>query len=139
VNAADLHAQRKDGGKCTRCGRAPREGAFQCDTCLNYYAQKQAEYRATLPYAVKELVRAQTKIAVALGAVTLPEVCEDCGAAENLQVHHRTYTGAGFLMVTQLCPKCHRAADRRDRTRGTDPWEGLNAADVLGLVLRGAP
>lgn len=44
------------------------------------------------------------------------DVCEKCGSADNLQVHHKTYERRGEELpedLIVLCTKCHRAEHKK--------------------------
>jgi hypothetical protein len=116
------YEKRRAAGMCGRCGKRPPVGdSTNCADCNAYNAALQAANRATLPYALKELVRVKTKIAVALGVLVLAERCEwpGCLEMEGLQTHHRDYGDNGHMTVQRYCQTHHRMADVRDGTAGS--------------------
>lgn len=54
----------------------------------------------------KEYVRLETKRRINFEYLTVPPDCENCGSADNIEIHHYNYNDPD--RVRSLCRKCHK-------------------------------
>lgn len=82
-----------------------------------YHRLYQSAYEWTAPEApsdVKERTHNALGNAVRDGRVVKPEACSRCGADGRIHGHHTDYYKPFDVMW--LCPRCHRAQHRKERT-----------------------
>ena len=98
-----------------QCGR-PRDLPYSryCRTCRNAYARAHRPTHGELSPGerLKANCRAYTNTLIRRGDL-VPQPCEDCGAAQDIQPHHEDYTDP--RNVRWKCRSCHHKHHHPER------------------------
>lgn len=100
-----------------------KKGKRNCLICHRANGRSTSKQQRTKRQEYKKLYRARClerdsagqalRTAVREGHIAKPDRCQDCGVTEKIEAHHEDYSKP--LEVAWLCPRCHKAHDRKRR------------------------